>query len=326
MLKRPLLPDARKTAESLGSFEGVVRWFGHHVLGVASALPKEYPGGGDTPFQWVRALFLLVIAAVGAAIWSALDRKRLRHPLALDFPRTFLRYGLAFTMLLYGIQKVFPIQFAPLTLFRLLEPYGDSSPMGLLWTFMGFSRLYAIFAGSVEVVGAVLLLWRRTTVLGSLLLAGATTNVLLLNLSYDVPVKLYSAHLLVMALFLAAPDGVRLLRVALLRRAEPLPPLREPLPGRESSKFARGSRRPSSSGARSPPCISRCGRARRTRCRPRRLSSGYGSSSRENQRRRTELHGITSSSTNGAKSASSASTTSAPGTTSPRTHHDRASL
>jgi len=230
MLKRPLLPDARKTAESLGSFEGVVRWFGHHVLGVASALPKEYPGGGDTLFQWVRALFLLVVAAVGAAIWSSIDRRRSSYPFALDFLRTYVRYGLAFTMLLYGIQKVFPIQFAPLMLNRLLEPYGDSSPQGLLWTFMGFSRLYTIFAGSVEVVGAVLLLWRRTTLLGALLLAGATTNVLLLNLSYDVPVKLYSAHLLVMALFLAAPDGRRLLRTALLRRAEPLPPLREPGP------------------------------------------------------------------------------------------------
>jgi hypothetical protein len=44
-----------------------------------------------------------------------------------------------------------------------------------------------------------------TLLLGALLVAATTTNVLLLNLSYDVPVKLYSVHLLVMALFLAAP-------------------------------------------------------------------------------------------------------------------------
>jgi hypothetical protein len=29
-IKRPLLPDWRRAAESVGAFEGVVRWFGHH--------------------------------------------------------------------------------------------------------------------------------------------------------------------------------------------------------------------------------------------------------------------------------------------------------
>jgi hypothetical protein len=230
LLKRPLLPDTRKTAESLASFEGAVQWFGHHVVGVASALPKEYPGGGDTLFQWVRVAFLFVVAAVSTAVWSLLDRRRPSYAFALDFLRSYLRYGLAFTMLFYGTVKIFPIQFAPPSLNHLLEPYGDSSPMGLLWTFMGFSRLYTTFSGLVEVLGAVLLLWRRTTLLGAIIVAGATANVLLLNLSYDVPVKLYSAHLLVMALFLAAPDGIRLLRTALVRRAAPLPPLSEPWP------------------------------------------------------------------------------------------------
>jgi hypothetical protein len=72
LLKRPLLPDARKAAESVGSFEGVVRWFGNHVLGVTGALPKEYPGGGDTLFQWVRVVFLLLAARSLST--------RVRHP------------------------------------------------------------------------------------------------------------------------------------------------------------------------------------------------------------------------------------------------------
>jgi len=231
LLKRPLLPDARKTAESLGAFEGVVRWFGHHVLGIAGSLPKEYPGGGDTLFQWARVALLLLVATIGAAVWTGLDRKRTGYPLLLDFLRVYVRYGLAFTMMFYGTVKVFPIQFAsPTLLSDLLEPFGNLSPMGLLWKFMGFSRTYTLFSGLLELLGGVLLFWRRTTFLGALLVAAATANVFLLNVSYDVNVKLYSAHLLVMAVFLSAPDGVRVLRSLLWRQPVDFPPLREPLP------------------------------------------------------------------------------------------------
>jgi hypothetical protein len=47
----------------------------------------------------------------------------------------------------------------------------------------------------------------------------------MLNFSYDVPVKLYSSHLLLMALFLAAPDARRLLSFFLLNR--PVEPARD---------------------------------------------------------------------------------------------------
>jgi hypothetical protein len=230
-MKRPLLPDWRKSAESLGSLESAVRWFGHHVLGTAGAMVKEYPAGLDTSFQWVRVAFLGLVALFGTTAWSVLDRRRRAYPLLLDALCVYVRYGLAFTMLFYGAVKVFPIQFAPSTLLNnLLEPFGELSPMGLLWKFMGFSRPYTFFSGLVEAVGGVFLFWRRTTFLGALLVAAATANVFLLNLSYDVPVKLYSAHLLLMALFLAAPDGWCVLRAVVRREPVTLPPLRESLP------------------------------------------------------------------------------------------------
>lgn len=43
-------------------------------------------------------------------------------------------------------------------------------------------------------------------------------NVVVLNFSYDVPVKLYSSHLLALALFLAAPEFRRLANVFLFNR------------------------------------------------------------------------------------------------------------
>ncbi|HVS63755.1 MAG TPA: hypothetical protein VMT85_09690 [Thermoanaerobaculia bacterium] len=88
---------------------------------------------------------------------------------------------------------------------RLSQTIGESSPMGLLWNMMGYSRLYNLFSGGVDVLGGVLLLFRRTATLGALVAIGAMANVVLLNFAYDVPVKLYSMHLLLMGVGVAWP-------------------------------------------------------------------------------------------------------------------------
>ena len=89
--------------------------------------------------------------------------------------------------------------------------------MGILWTFMGASVAYTKFCGLVEGSAGALLLFRRTTTLGALVAVGAMLNVAALNFSYDVPVKLYSSHLVLMSLFLIAADAGALLRFFVLR-------------------------------------------------------------------------------------------------------------
>jgi hypothetical protein len=69
------------------------------------------------------------------------------------------------------------------------------------------------------VVGGTLLLFRRTTTLGALGVTAVMMNVLMINFCYDVPVKLYSLHLLLLAAFLVAPDAKRLANVLVLQRA-----------------------------------------------------------------------------------------------------------
>ena len=121
-------------------------------------------------------------------------------------------------MITYGSVKVIKSQFPNPTLDRLLQPFGDASPMGLLWTFMGASESYNIFTGAGEMLGGLLLTTRRTTLLGALVCFGVMSHVAMLNFSYDVPVKLFSMHLLAMALFLMAPDLGRLARMFVLNR------------------------------------------------------------------------------------------------------------
>jgi hypothetical protein len=63
----------------------------------------------------------------------------------------------------------------------------------------------------METIVGILLLNRKTVTLGALLGVGVFANVVMINLSYDVPVKLYSMQLLIYSIFLTANDWKRLL-------------------------------------------------------------------------------------------------------------------
>jgi hypothetical protein len=54
--------------------------------------------------------------------------------------------------------------------------------------------------------------------LGALICLADSIQIFTLNMTYDVPVKLFSFHLIVLSLFVLAPDARRLLNVLLLNR------------------------------------------------------------------------------------------------------------
>jgi uncharacterized membrane protein YphA (DoxX/SURF4 family) len=170
-------------------------------------------GSGDTTEGWVTLLLAIVLALIGAAIWSVLDRKRVAYPRVASLVRIGLRYWLGYTMMSYGFAKLFKTQFPYPQPVRLEETLGQMSPMGLLWTFMGYSLPYNLFTGAAECLGGVLLMFRRTTTLGSLVLIAVLANVVMLNFCYDVPVKLYSSELLLVAIILLWPDLGRIASV-----------------------------------------------------------------------------------------------------------------
>jgi hypothetical protein len=211
--------------DSVGAaWKGVVQWVGQTVFGVTiTALPA---GSGDTTFNYVEVFCWVVIAATVALVWSVADRGRPSYPRLFEVLRVVLRHFLAVILILYGSAKVVPLQFGPLSPDALVTPLGERSPMGLLWTFMAASPTYTSFTGAVELLGGLLLVFRRTTLLGALVSAGALTQVVMLNFCYDVPVKLFSSHLLAMALFLIAPDARRLWDLFVLGRPVTPAPVR----------------------------------------------------------------------------------------------------
>lgn len=190
----------------------LTRWTAAHVLHVRLVFSplNSTTGSKDTTASWVQLLCYLVVSAVVTLIWSVLDRKRPNYERLYAWFRLYLRMVMAAMMISYGAAKLFPQQFPAPSLSTLLEPYGKSSPMHLLWTFMGASPIYTFFAGAVELLGGVLLIVPQLTTLGALISAAAMSNVFMLNIGYDVPVKIFTFNLVMMAVVLVLPDLQRL--------------------------------------------------------------------------------------------------------------------
>jgi hypothetical protein len=205
--------------------EAVLR-IGRAVFGVE--IEYRPAGSGDTTWNYVQVFAFAVISAALTLLWTLAARawRRRRRRSHLGYPhlhewlRVYVRFYLAQMMIVYGSAKVIKLQFSYPRPDALLHTYGESSPMHLLWTFMGASDGYTWFAGAGEMLAGLLLCTRRTTLLGALVALGVMAHIVALNFCYDVPVKLFSSHLLLMSLFLMAPDLPWLVRVFLLGRPE----------------------------------------------------------------------------------------------------------
>lgn len=181
----------------------------HGQLFGSSLPPRVLTGSGDTAFDWTSCLLVFLLALVGGILWTLL-RRHGPSAVHLSWLETGLRAALVLWLGAYSLAKFNFGQFGLLGPGQLTATYGDSSPMGLLWRFMAASPGYQYVAGVAEVLPALLLLHRRTVTVGALIACVTITNVFALNLFYDVPVKLFSFHLLLAALILLALDHARL--------------------------------------------------------------------------------------------------------------------
>ena len=213
-------------------------WTAKHVFRVTYDLVYTGSGSGDKTFDWVQTFCLLVIALGVTALWSIADRKRESYPSMYKWFRLFVRFALASEMFLYGFDKIIPVQMPFPFLARLVEPYGKFAPMSVLWYSVGASPSYEMFAGSAEVLGGVLLLLPRTTTFGALVCLADMIQVFALNMTYDVPVKLFSFHLILFAVLLLARDVRRLWSFFFAGR--PTGPSNEPQLFRTARKSNRG--------------------------------------------------------------------------------------
>jgi hypothetical protein len=92
--------------------------------------------------------------------------------------------SVAFSMFMYGIGK--PVQFK--TNLDLEKPVSALTGMELMWAFYGYSKIYPLIIGAVEIIGACLLVFRKTRLIGGLIITTVLLNVILQDLFYGVHV------------------------------------------------------------------------------------------------------------------------------------------
>ncbi len=192
-------------------FQKLIPWIGKHILHLSYDITTFTNGSGDTTYDYVILLFLTVMALLGCVIWTIADGKRKSFNTLSYWLTTIIRYYAAFTMFGYGFVKVIKLQFPFPGLNTLMEPYGQSSPMGLAWNFIGYSKGYNYFTGIGEITAGMLLLFRRTTRLGAIMTLVIAGNIMAINYCFDVPVKLVSTALVVMSIYLLMQEKTRLI-------------------------------------------------------------------------------------------------------------------
>lgn len=121
-------------------------------------------------------------------------------------------------MFTYGFVKIFHLQMSALSNSDLIVTFGKKSPMGLAWDFMGFSQTYSAFAGLAEVTAGILLISRRTQTYGAIATILVMLNVFMMNLCFDIPVKIFSFHLMLMGVLLLMTDFKRVFGILVLNK------------------------------------------------------------------------------------------------------------
>lgn len=117
------------------------------------------------------------------------------------------RYSLGILMLPYALSKIMGSQFI-LTGYAFTQLQNIEAMPGstLAWAFLGRSMWFQILLGFVELVPSILLLFRKTTLLGAILMLPVTLNVFLVNFALDLwpATKLISSALLALNILILA--------------------------------------------------------------------------------------------------------------------------
>ena len=111
---------------------------------------------------------------------------------------TASRFLASFLILFYGFAKLNGSQFTVLDS-ELDKPLGEVSGFWLTWYYFGYSPVYGNLIALAQILGGVLLMFRRTTLLGSCVLLPVATNIILVDIFYSVDLPALVVALLIEA-------------------------------------------------------------------------------------------------------------------------------
>jgi len=103
-----------------------------------------------------------------------------------------------FGMLVYGAGKI--VQFEGAT--NIDKRVGELTGMELMWAFYGYSKTFILIMGALEITGGLLMLFKKTRLLGCLLVTTILVNIILQDIFYGVHLGALKAAILYQSLTL----------------------------------------------------------------------------------------------------------------------------
>lgn len=204
-------------------------WFAEHILHYKYDYGIFSNGSGDTSYDWVNLIIILILTIILTFLWQLMPlNKKINNNNLYYTTITIIRYYVGYTLLIYGIIKLNNGQFPEPNLLRQTQRVGEMSPMGIVWTFYGISKGYGIFMAIIE-CSAILLFFKRTYILGSLLALATTVQIVSINYFYDVPVKLFSTVLLLLTITMLLPNIKKFYILFLKQQSTSLVVIQRPL-------------------------------------------------------------------------------------------------
>ena len=110
-------------------------------------------------------------------------------------------YYLIFVLLWYGLNKVFLQQFPIPEANILYSNFGVLQKDILYWSVLGLAPIYTFLIGFVECSIAFLLFFRKTRLFGLFLSLLSFSYIFIINISFDISVKIFSALLILIAIY-----------------------------------------------------------------------------------------------------------------------------
>ncbi|MFT5725123.1 MAG: putative membrane protein YphA (DoxX/SURF4 family) [Bacteroidia bacterium] len=178
------------------------------ILGLLGRLVYGSPHIDTTILSDSKAMYLLVslLSVFSVVVTSVLHAFRFRLSQSVQlWILVVLRYYLAYQLLHYGFNKVFKWQFFMPEPNIMYTYMGQVTKDLLYWSAIGSSYAYTVIAGCLEIVAGMLLLFRKTLRLGVLLAIVILVNIVLINFTFNISVKLFSIILLSIAITLLTP-------------------------------------------------------------------------------------------------------------------------
>jgi hypothetical protein len=136
------------------------------------------------PIRLINVIPFLSLAAavVYAFIWQA---RKTNRPATLAFWQGLIRYGVAFDLASFGWEKICHLQLV-MPQSKLDLPYRSFAPSDLFWYFFSHSYLFGCIIAGIQIVGAMLLLFGRTRLVGVFVLLPVLANILLMDIFYQI--------------------------------------------------------------------------------------------------------------------------------------------